>query len=137
MVTGRAKKKGCCTSSMNLPEEMEAAVRHHGGMEKIKSIIPSKESFATESSVLNALSDPIRLQILSALNTLDLCPCLLKEITELSDSKLSYHLNILEVAGIITSSPKRRWRVYMLTDFGRDLLSVERTLWPREASSEE
>jgi len=129
-----AKKSECCTNSKNLPEEMETAIRDQGGMERIKDLIPSKESLAVISKVFNALSDPIRLQIMHSLSIVDFCPCLLKDITELSDSKLSYHLNILEEAGIIVSSPRKRWRIYMLTDLGRSLIEIERDLWPDAAT---
>lgn len=134
MAITNGKKNECCTNSKNLPEEMEAAIRHQGGMERIKDLIPSKESFTVISNVLNATSNPIRLQIMHSLKMVDLCPCLLKDITELSNSKLNYHLNILEEAGIITSSPRKRWRIYMLTDLGKSLIKIERTIWPDAAT---
>lgn len=116
------KKTECCTDRTNLPEEMGAALRQQGGLDRLNDLIPSKESLVPEAKVFNALSDPIRLQILHALRVIDLCPCILKDITELSDSKLSYHLNILEEAGLIASSPRKRWRIYMLTEQGRSLI---------------
>jgi len=122
MAARSQKNAECCTDSMNLPEEMEAALLQQGGLERLKEIIPNKESLVPEAKVFNALSDPIRLQILHALRVIDLCPCLLKNIAELSDSKLSYHLNILEEASLIVSSPRKRWRIYMLTDQGRSLI---------------
>jgi ArsR family transcriptional regulator len=103
---------------------MEEALQQQGGLDRLRGVIPSKESLTPEAKVFNALSDPIRLQILHALKVIDLCPCLLKDITELSDSKLSYHLNILETAGLIASSPRKRWRIYMLTEQGRSLIKA-------------
>ncbi len=119
MVTRGSKSEECCTDSLHLPEEMEAALHQLGGMDRLKERIPSKGDLASDARTFHALSDPIRLQIMHALRIVNLCPCLLKEITELSDSKLSYHLNILERAGLIASSPRKRWRIYMLTPSGK------------------
>lgn len=122
MAARALKKTECCTDRTNLPEEMEAALQQQGGLDRLKEVVPSKESLVPEAKVFNALSDPIRLQIMHALSVIDLCPCLLKDITELSDSKLSYHLNILEEASLIASSPRKRWRIYILTEHGRSLI---------------
>ncbi len=119
-MAARSTKKECCTNMMNLPEEMEESLNRHGGLAGVKRSIPGREELSSEAEVFHALSDPIRLQIMHALRAVDLCPCLLKEIAELSDSKLSYHLNILEKAGLIASSPRKRWRIYMLTPSGRE-----------------
>jgi len=113
---------GCCADAMNLPEEMEEALKLNGGLEGLKKKIPDRGGLATEAKLFQVLSDPIRLQILHSLMLSDLCPCILKEITGLSDSKLSYHLNILEEEGLIISSPRQRWRIYMITRKGRNLV---------------
>lgn len=122
MAARSEKTAECCANGMNLPEEMETALRRQGGLEGLRKLVPDRESLAPRSNQYKALSDPIRLQILHALSIIDLCPCILKELTTLSDSKLSYHLNILEGAGMITSSPRKRWRIYMLTAQGRELM---------------
>ena len=119
MAKVRAKKTECCANLMSLPDEMEVAVRRLGGLEGLKSRVPDRKSLASESEIFHALSEPIRLQIMHALLSTDLCPCLLKDITGLSDSKLSYHLSALEEARLITSSPRKKWRIYMLTEKGR------------------
>jgi ArsR family transcriptional regulator len=119
MVTKNQTKKECCSDALNLPKEMEAALQKYGGLDGIKKIVPHRESLASDGFIFNALSDPIRLQILHSLNLVDLCPCVLKEITGLSDSKLSYHLNVLENAKLIESGPQRKWRIYVITELGR------------------
>ena len=58
-----------------------------------------------------------------ALSACDLCPCVLRDVTELFDSRLSYHLNILEGAGLISPSSRKRWRIYALTMLGRALIA--------------
>jgi DNA-binding MarR family transcriptional regulator len=119
IVAARASKKQCCEDVMNLPDEMEDALEKKGGWNGLKKLIPVREELAAEAKLFQALSDPIRLQILHSLMVIDLCPCILKEITGLSDSKLSYHLNILEEEGLIRSSPRHRWRIYVMTNLGR------------------
>jgi DNA-binding transcriptional ArsR family regulator len=122
MAVKSTKKKDCCTDALNLPEEMEEALRQKGGLERLKDLVPNKTELASEAERFQAVSDPIRLQILHAHDVIYLCPCLLKEITELTDSGLSYHLNILEEAKLIASSPRKRWRVYVLTEQGKKLI---------------
>ena len=114
----KAAKKECCTDVRNLPDEMEAALASVGGMDGLKGRVPAREELAKEASLFQALSDPIRLQIMHSLTIAELCPCLLKEITGLTDSKLSYHLGVLESNGLISSSPRQRWRIYALTELG-------------------
>lgn len=118
----KSSRKTCCSDVKNLPEEMDEAIRLKGGMDRLKELVPDRTKLGPEADFFHALSDPIRLQILHALLVLDLCPCVLKELTDLSDSKLSYHLNILEKAGLIISSPRKKWRIYMLTENGRSLI---------------
>jgi DNA-binding transcriptional ArsR family regulator len=123
MTEKSSPKKKCCSYIKNLPEEMEEAIRQKGGMDRLKELVPDRAKLGPEAEFFHALSDPIRLQILHALLEIDLCPCILKDITDLSDSKLSYHLNILEKAGLIISSPRKKWRIYMLTENGRSLIA--------------
>jgi len=66
-----------------------------------------------------ALSDPVRLRLLWALSMADLCPCILKQIAELSDSKLSYHLGVLERAVLVSSKRTKDWMIYSITPWDR------------------
>jgi len=119
------KKKSdveCCDNPVNLPDEMAEGLQRIGGLCILKEMIPDREKLSLEGKVFQALSDPIRLEILHALVVVDLCPCILKDITGLSDSKLSYHLNILEGAGLISWSARHRWRIYAVTEKGRSVL---------------
>jgi DNA-binding transcriptional ArsR family regulator len=114
----------CCSNSTNLPTEMTEILCSNGGLDRVKRQTPDKVELSSKVKLFKALSDPIRLQILSALSASDLCPCILKEITELSDSKLSYHLNILEDAHLISYSPRSKWRIYSLTSSGKEILAA-------------
>jgi DNA-binding transcriptional ArsR family regulator len=126
MAAKKQTKKDCCTDAMNLPEEMEAALLEYGGLGGLKKIVPDRESLRLDGNIFNALSDPIRLQILHALNLVDLCPCVLKEITGLSNSQLSYHLNVLEKAKLIESGPQKKWRIYIITELGKSKVESNR-----------
>lgn len=121
----------CCSTLINLPTEMTEILCCNGGLDNIKRQTPDKSELSSKVKLLKAVSDPIRLQILSALSVSDLCPCILKDITELSDSKLSYHLNILEDAGLISYSSRKKWRIYNLTDIGKEILLILDQIFPR------
>ena len=86
------------------------------------SRIPDKDSLKEISDRHQALSDPARLQIVHLLGASELCPCVLKDLTGLTDSKLSYHLSILEKAKLILWRQNKNWRVYRLTELGRSYL---------------
>jgi len=121
-------KKECadktyCSNIIDLPTEMEEIVCLNGGLDEIKKRVPKKNELIEESMIFKALSDTIRLQIMHALIISDLCPCILKEITDTTDSKLSYHLNILEEANLISYSSVKKWRIYKLTEYGMSIIS--------------
>jgi len=122
------KKTGdeCCAKIgiLNLPRKVEANLSKIGGLERLVESLPKQVELDNNAILHNAMSDPIRLCIVSALARCDLCPCVLKEITKLSDSRLSYHLNVLEEAGLVTQSSHRRWRIYSLTSEGRHRLEI-------------
>ncbi len=108
--------------TFNLPPEMQNIVKEKGGIRKIITNVPAASEYEGEAEKFKALSAPIRLQIMHALAVADLCPSILKEITGMSDSKLSYHLDILENAGFIVHIQRQKWRIYTITLEGRRIL---------------
>jgi ArsR family transcriptional regulator, arsenate/arsenite/antimonite-responsive transcriptional repressor len=114
----------CCQigGQLNLPSAVAEELDRAGGLDAVLESLPSDEELARRSAMYQALSDPMRVRIMCALMKCALCPCLFKEMTDLSDSRLSYHLNVLEEAGLIMSRPQKKWRIYVLTDRGRALL---------------
>ena len=132
-----AAEDKCCTTNgiLNLPKGVETSLSKLGGLDKLIESLPEQKTLDDTAFLHNAMSDPIRLRILASLAKCDLCPCVLKEITKLSDSRLSYHLNVLEEAGLITQTSHRRWRIYSLTDEGRRELTIDRTLAQRKGIS--
>lgn len=123
---GATTRRKCCNTNgiLNLPKEVETNLCKLGGLDKLIESLPDPKTLDDTAFLHNAMSDPIRIRVLSSLTKCDLCPCVLKEITKLSDSRLSYHLNVLEEAGLVTQSSHRRWRIYSLTDEGRRLLEI-------------
>ncbi len=105
--------------TLNLPPELDAVVRKQGGLCVLVDRIPKAFTFEEEALKFKALSAPVRLQIMHSLVVADLCPSILKNITGISDSKLSYHLDILESAGFVTHFQRQKWRIYAITLDGR------------------
>lgn len=69
--------------------------------------------------VAKALNDPIRLQIINLLGQRqNLCTCEFEEILGLGQSKVSYHLNILLEAGIVSRHIHGTWSHYSLRNPG-------------------
>jgi len=106
----------------SLPKEVADGLREAGGSEGVLSRVPDRDALKELADLHQALSDPVRLQIVHLLGVSELCPCVLKGLTGLTDSKLSYHLSILEKAKLIVWRQSKNWRVYRLTDLGRSYL---------------
>jgi ArsR family transcriptional regulator len=113
------KKRCCADGEMNLPDEVEQALLGCGGLEVLRKALSTEEERIAEAARYEALSDPKRLSILESLQYCDLCPCIMREMTGLSDSKLSYHLKLLEEVGLVTWRQSKNWRIYSLTPSGR------------------
>ena len=104
---------------MEIPPSIRRSVKSKGGAKGLSRAIPRDKALERRARVHGALSDPHRLRILGLLCAQPLCPCLLKEITRLPDSKLSYHLSVLKDAGLIEGREEGNWIVYRATRAGR------------------
>ncbi|MEL7037052.1 MAG: metalloregulator ArsR/SmtB family transcription factor [Cyanobacteria bacterium J06592_8] len=65
-------------------------------------------------SGFQALSDPLRIQIIEQLREAELCVCELCEQLDLGQSRLSFHLKILRNASLVKSRSQGRWMYYRL-----------------------
>jgi len=90
--------------------------------------LPKNRVFEDKSRVFHALSEPIRMKILSALSLRPLCVCVLTEITKMKYSKLSYHLSILKERGLIASKEDGNWIIYSITASGKRMIKLLDTL---------
>ena len=125
------KKKSCCglkendtlpAKAMDLPEQIQKELEEIGGFEALSDRVPSPTELGAKSRVYHALSDSLRLTILYLIKDQPLCVCVINRFTRLSGSKLSYHLNILKVGGLIEGEYHGNWIIYSLTDTGREYL---------------
>ncbi len=70
---------------------------------------------AQVAKMTKALSDPIRLQILYLLSQVEnLCTCEFEELLDLSQSRVSYHMNELLQAGFVIRENRGTWSHYRL-----------------------
>ncbi|MDD1728270.1 MAG: metalloregulator ArsR/SmtB family transcription factor, partial [Methanospirillum sp.] len=86
---------------MSLPEPIEESLCEIGGVDGLRQYLPPDEELFRKKTVFTSLADTTRLQILYLLNVQPLCVCVIKEVIDIADSKLSYHLKTLTTAGLI------------------------------------
>jgi ArsR family transcriptional regulator, arsenate/arsenite/antimonite-responsive transcriptional repressor len=65
-------------------------------------------------TLLKALADPVRLQVIQALSQGERCVCELTGELELAQSRLSFHLRVLRQAGLLHAREQGRWVYYRL-----------------------
>jgi ArsR family transcriptional regulator len=104
---------------MEIPDSIKKQVKKKGGIPGIVRMIPNDEVISEHSTVHKALSEPMRLKILNLLAVQPQCVCMLKEITGMQDSKLSYHLSKLKDAGLIEGRTEGSWIVYHVRQKGK------------------
>jgi ArsR family transcriptional regulator len=74
------------------------------------------------ASLLAAVADPIRLQLLHVLVGQSRCVCDLQPEPPIPGNLLSYHLKVLREAGLIVGTRRGRWIDYALVDGALDRL---------------
>jgi len=91
-------------------------------------------------NVFKALSEETRLRILKLLEKGELCVCDIVAAMEMSQPKISFHLNVLKEAGLIRDRKQGRWIHYSLDDsdfFRRFLLLSVLEKISKESASED
>ena len=68
------------------------------------------------TSLGQAIADPTRVRILTALRREELCVCELVDALEISQSTLSGHLQVLRQTGTVITRKEGRWIYYALGD---------------------
>jgi ArsR family transcriptional regulator, arsenate/arsenite/antimonite-responsive transcriptional repressor len=109
----------CCRPGKDLPYPIQKELANQGGMEGLLSRIPDPPVLYAGSRFHQALADPIRLTIMYSLLSQPLCVCVIKEVVNITDSKLSYHLSILKEQEFIIGKQQGNWIIYSITDRGR------------------
>jgi ArsR family transcriptional regulator len=74
------------------------------------------EQWESAASLLTAVADPIRLQLLHLLVGRTRCVCDLQPEPAIPGNLLSYHLKVLREAGLIEGARRGRWIDYSLAD---------------------
>ncbi len=69
---------------------------------------------AAAAGLFHALSDPIRIEVLSLLSSGERCVCDLTSALDVAQSRLSWHLKTLKDAGLVTDRRDGRWSYYTL-----------------------
>lgn len=111
-----------------VPDEVRQAIEEQGGLEALARQLPDAERLRAESRRFHTLSDPIRLSILHLLASQPLCVCVIKDVLHVPDSKLSYHLSVLQSTGLIRGERQANWIVYHETPLGRRLIQLVQDL---------
>lgn len=105
-------------------------------MDALTAQLPDADRIRTESRFFHTLSDPIRLSILYLLANQPLCVSVIKEVLRVPDSKLSYHLSVLQSMELIRGERQANWIVYHETALGRRIVSLVRELSRTERALE-
>jgi ArsR family transcriptional regulator len=119
----------CCDPALKglaMPASVASGLNAAGGIRGLTRGIPSETQLRKEAKRRQSLADHTRLKILWALSKMDLCPCVLKVVAKIPDSKLSYHLKILESEKLIKARRKGNWRVYSITNEGKESLVYDK-----------
>ena len=92
------------------------------------------------ANIFKALSDTTRLRVLKLLESGELCVCDIVTALDMSQPKISFHLNTLKEAGLIKDRKEGRWIHYRLDDsdlFRRFMLLSVLEKIPKEAVTED
>lgn len=120
-----SKDRRSCVDD-ELPTYVSEAIDELGGLDNLARSVPDEKDITDQAKVYKALSNEARLTMLWSIRCCDMCPCVLKEFLHVGDSTISYHLNILEEAGLITGRPEKNWRIFSITEKGKLILGC----WP-------
>ncbi len=77
----------------------------------------SREDALTSATLLKAVADPVRLQLLSAIRSSDAgeaCVCDLTPLVGLSQPTVSHHLKVLVEAGLLEREKRGTWAWFRL-----------------------
>ncbi len=106
------------TPEKEIPNDVEQDLEDGGGIDELLKKIEDEE-IEEESQIYKALSNKLRLKILALLNEQDLCVCLLKDMLEIKDSKLSYHLSVLKEEDLIEGERDANFVIYRIKEKGK------------------
>ncbi|HOT02734.1 MAG TPA: metalloregulator ArsR/SmtB family transcription factor [Methanolinea sp.] len=112
--------------SLSIPPEIASSLCSCGGVEGLIDMLPPDDLIRRMEEWYKACADPVRLKVLFLLMVQPLCVCVIKNIVNIADSKLSYHLTILKKAGMIEGTQQGNYIVYHILEDARAFLERER-----------
>ena len=110
---------------LSIPQEIAESLCSYGGLDGLANRLPPDEIIGQMRDWYQACADPVRLKILCLLLIHPLCVCVIKTLTGIADSKLSYHLGILKKNGLVESEQQGNYIIYRMTPAGRTFLEQE------------
>jgi ArsR family transcriptional regulator len=110
---------------LTIPQEIAESLCSCGGLDGLSGSLPSNVVLGEMRDWYQACADPVRLKILCLLLVHPLCVCVIKALTGIADSKLSYHLGILKKNTLVESEQQGNYIIYRLTPAGRTFLEQE------------
>ena len=119
--TEDAEEKVSCACRLpeEMPPEVQDVLESMGGIDSLPGMLPPGDALTREARVHRAMADPLRLRVLHLLAISSFCVCVVRAVTGVEDSRLSYHLGILRDAGLVVSRKQGSFLVYNLSDEGR------------------
>lgn len=117
---GRRETTGSCDCRLpeRIPESVQESLDRLGGVDELPVHLPTDEKLSSLARVHKAMADPLRLKVLHLLAISSLCVCVIRAVTGVEDSKLSYHLGLLRSAGLVSSLREGNWVIYEITPSG-------------------
>ncbi len=104
---------------MEIPDPIKLDLEKIGGINGLIKNLPKDNKIENLSKIFHGLSDKHRVKILMIVNKQPVCVCIMKEILNIADSKLSYHLSSLKEYGLIYGKQQGNWIIYYPTESGR------------------
>lgn len=111
-----------------MPADALEMISVPGGLEGLIAALPDDATVARLRAFHHACADVYRIRILAMLRVQPLCVCIIREVLGIPKTKLSYHLKILQEAGMIAGTAKGTWIIYELTEYGLLCASVNTTV---------
>ena len=95
---------------------LQDALKHSSELKEVADKAMNFETAEQKAGVFKALSDVIRVRILSLLQTRELCVCEILVALDLTQPTTSHHLGILENAGLVKKRKEGKWVLYRISD---------------------
>ncbi len=94
----------------------EDASEYAKELKQLAEQVASEDSAKKQSRIFKALADQTRLKILGLLEVREMCVCEIMVALGLTQPTASYHLGLLENAGLIKDRKEGKWVFYSLAD---------------------